>query len=217
MTRLFPFIAAILLLLSSALGQGKFYLGATGGLSRTSLSGDAPEDASYTSLIGFSAGLIGEISLGDDIRLSIQPSYVRRGTGIAFDVGEEDLRDSLELSLDYFSIPVMARFMSQQGSWFVNGGLDCAFLLNASLTDVNAGGSVDVKNFVNGLDLMMLVGVGWSVKLAPAFLTFELRYGQSLLNAGLNDQLATGVGIPVRFRSSGFQLLAGVLFPLKDD
>ena len=167
MTRFCLFISLLLLPLSSvAFAQGKFYLGATGGVSRTSLSGDAPEDASYTSLIGFSAGLIGEISLTDDVRLSIQPSYVRRGTGVAFDVGEENLRDSLKLSLGYFSIPVMARFMSRQGSWFVNGGVDCAFLLNAWLSDINAGSSVDVKNFVNRLDLMMIVGAGVLIEAA---------------------------------------------------
>jgi hypothetical protein len=209
------FITALLLALSSvALAQGQFFLGATGGLSRTSLSGDAPDNASYTSLIGFSAGLIGEYALTDDIRLSIQPSYVRRGTGIAFDVGEEELRDSLELSLGYFSLPVMARFMSAKRAWFVNGGLDCGFLLNASLSDVNAGGNADVKKFINALDLMMIFGVGGSVEIAPGFLTFELRYTQSLLNAGSSNQLATAVGVPVRFRSSGVQLLTGVLFPL---
>jgi hypothetical protein len=218
MTRHSLFIAAILFPLSSvAVAQGNFFLGATGGLSRTSLSGDAPENASYTSLIGFSAGLIGEFSLTDDIRLSIQPSYARRGTGVGFDVGEEKLRDSLKLSLDYLSVPVMARFVSQQGFWFVNGGLDFGFLLNASLSDVNAGGKVDVKKSINDLDLMMVFGVGRLVEISPAFLTIELRYGQSLFNAGSSNQLATAVGVPVRFRLSGFQLLAGVLFPLKND
>jgi Outer membrane protein beta-barrel domain len=208
-------LAVFLLFVSSgALGQGRFFIGATGGPSRMSLSGDAPDGATYTSITGFSAGLIGEYALTDDIRLSVQPSYVWRGTGVAFDVGQHDPRDSLELSLGYISIPVMARFLSPQRSWFVNGGLEAGFLHNASLSDVNAGGSVDVKNYVNGMDLMMILGVGGMVKVAPAFLTIELRYTQSLLNAGSSDQLAVAVGVPVRFRSSGFQLLVGVLFPM---
>ncbi len=209
------FIAVLLLLLSSiALAQGRFFVGATGGMTRMHLSGDAPDNGSYTSLMGFSAGVICEYALTDDIRLSVQPSYVRRGTGVAFDVGAEDPRDSLELSLGYFSIPVMARFISPRGFWFVNGGLDCGFLMNASLSDLNAGGTVDVKNFVNSLDLMMIVGAGVLIEVAPASLNFELRYNQSLLNAGSSDQLAAKVGVPVRFRSAGFQFLAGVLFPL---
>jgi hypothetical protein len=215
MSTLRLFIALLLLPLSTAaLAQGKFFLGVTGGPSRTSLSGDAPEGASYTSKTGFSAGVIAEYSLTDDIRLSVQPSYVRKGTGVAFDVGEKDPRDSLELSLSYITIPLMARFISPHRAWFVNGGLECGFLMDASLSDVITGGKADVKTFVNGLDLMMIFGVGGLVEVAPAFLTFEIRYTQSILNAGSSDQLATSVGIPVRFRSSGFQLLAGVLFPL---
>ena len=207
-------IALLLSLSSAASAQGRFFVGATGGLTRMHLSGDAPDDASYTSLTGFSAGVIGEYALTDDIRLSVQPSYVRRGTGVAFDVGREELRDSLELSLGYLSIPAMARFISPRGFWFVNGGLDCGFLLNASLSDLNAGGSVDVKNFVNGLDLMMIIGAGTFIEIAPAMLSLELRYNQSLLNAGSSDQLAAKAGVPVRFRSAGIQLLAGVLFRL---
>jgi hypothetical protein len=208
-------LAALLLALSSAaFAQGRFFVGATVGLTRMHLSGDAPDNASYTSLTGFSAGVIGEYAITDDIRLSIQPSYVRRGTGIAFDVGTGDPRDSLELSLGYFSIPVMARFIAPRGFWFVNGGLDCGLLMNASLSNLNAAGTVDVKNFVNGLDLMMIIGAGILVEVAPASLSFELRYNQSLLNAGSSDQLAAKAGVPVRFRSSGIQFLAGVLFPL---
>jgi hypothetical protein len=206
--------AFLLSLSSAAFAQGRFFVGATGGLSKIHLSGDAPDDASYTSLTGFSAGVIGEYALTDDIRLSVQPSYVRRGTGVAFDIGGEDPRDSLELSLGYFSIPVMARFIAPRGFWFVTGGLDCGFLMNASLSNLNAAGTVDVKDFVNGLDLMMIIGAGVLIEAAPAALSFELRYNQSLLNAGSSDQLAAKAGVPVRFRSSGFQFLAGVLFPL---
>ncbi len=203
-----------LLCASHSHAQSQFYLGATGSFSRTSLSGDAPEDASYTSKIGFGFGAVAEYSLTSDIRLSVQPSYARRGTGVGYDIGEEDLRDSLSLTLDYVSIPVMARFLSSGGSWFVNGGLDFGFLLEASLEDVNTGSSADVKQSINTFDVMMIIGVGTSIALDPAFLTFELRYGQSLSNAGANDQLTAAAGIPLRFRSSGFQLLAAILFPL---
>ncbi len=157
-----------LLCASHSHAQSQFFLGATGSLSRTSLSGDAPEDASYTSRIGFGFGAVAEYSLTSDIRLSVQPSYARRGTGVGYDIGEEDLRDSLSLTLDYVSIPVMARFLSSGGSWFVNGGLDFGFLLEASLEDVNTGSSADVKQSINTFDVMMIIGVGTSIALDPA-------------------------------------------------
>jgi len=209
-------LSALLLVLCAppSHAQSRFLFGATGSLSSTSVSGDAPEDASYTSRIGFGFGAVAEYSLTSDIRISMQPSYARRGTGVGYDIGEEELRDSLSLSLDYISIPVMARFLSAGGSWFVNGGFDFGILLDASLEDVNTGSSADVKESVNPFDVMMIVGVGTSIDLNPASLTIELRYGQSLANAGANDQLTAAAGIPVRFRSSGFQLLAAILFPL---
>jgi hypothetical protein len=215
MRTLIGLLAALFIIsVPSSPAQGRFYLGAAAGVSRTSLSGDAPEDASYTSKIGFACGFIAEYALSPDIRLSVQPSYARRGTGVGYDIGEEDLRDSLSLSLDYISFPVMARFLSSGGSWFVNGGFDFGFLLDASLEDVNAGSSADVKESINNFDVMMILGVGTSISVAPAFITLELRYGQSLANAGANDQLTATAGVPLRFRSSGFQLLAAVLFPL---
>jgi len=208
-------IAAVAFLVSPHLcAQGRFLVGVTAGASSTSLSGNTPENGSYTSKLGFSAGLMGEYALTDDIHLSVQPSYVRRGTGVAFDVGTADMRDSLGLTLDYLSIPVLARFLTPGGTLFINGGLDLSVLLHASLTDVNAGGSVDVQNLINDLDLLMILGVGWDVHWGPALLSIELRYGQSLFNAGANDQLAASAGISPRFRSSGFQLLAAVLFSL---
>ncbi len=207
--------SCILLLASSHLcAQDRLFLGITAGGSSTHLSGDMPENSSYTSKTGFSGGLIGEFVLWKDIRLSVQPSYVRRGTGIAYDVGETDPRDSLELSLDYISLPVIARFMTPGGSWFVNGGLDLGFLLDATLKNINTGSKAGVKNYINDVDLAMLVGVGKNFDLDPMVLSLELRYGQSLLNAGANDQLAAIAGISPRFRSSGFQLLVGLLYPL---
>jgi hypothetical protein len=215
MKSLFVLTAAVVFLASPSLrAQKPFFLGATAGAGSTKLSGDVPEDGSYTSKIGFSAGLIAEYSLLDDIHLSVQPSYVSRGTGLAFDVGEVDLRDSLKLSLDYFSIPLIARFLAPGGVWFVNGGLDLGFLLSASLKNVQTESTADVKDLLNAVDLMMLLGVGGNIRFDPAVLTLELRYGQSLLNAGSNDQLATKAGINPRFRSTGFQFLLGVMFPL---
>jgi hypothetical protein len=178
------------------------------------MSGDLPQDGSYTSKAGFNAGFIGEYVLTDDFHLSLQPSFVRRGTGVAFDVGDLDPKDSLSITLDYLSLPLLARFLTTGGTWFVNGGVDLGFLLNASRHDITTGATVDVQSLLNDVDLMMLLGVGGVFPIDPAILSFELRYAQSLLNAGANDQLAAFVGVPPRFRSSGFSLLAAVLFPL---
>ncbi len=75
----------------------------------SSISGDAPEDASYSGKIGFSGGLIADFTLTEDIILSIQPRYLQKGTSVAYDVGEYELRDSLTATLDYISLPIMLK------------------------------------------------------------------------------------------------------------
>ncbi len=208
-------IACIALLAAQTLcAQSRFFLGATAGASSTSFSGDIPENGSYTSKTGFSIGLVGEYALWQDIRLSVQPSYSRRGTGVADDIGEVDPRDSLRLTLDYISIPVMARFLTPSGSWSVNGGLELSVLLSASLKDINAGNEQTVDNLINSIDVAMVVGVAKTFPIDPMVLSVEIRYSQSILNAGGNNELASSLGISPRFRSSGFQILVAVLFPL---
>lgn len=208
-------LAGMALLVPSPLpAQDRFFAGATAGVSMTSLSGDVPPDGGYTSKIGFSGGVIGEYALTTDIRISLQPSFERRGTGVAFDTGEDELRDSLDVTLDYLSIPLLARFLSPGGSWFVNGGFDLGFLLAASVEDIHTGRTMDAKEFISSVDLMMVVGVGAAFPVDPAVLLLELRYAQSVLNAGDNTRLEAATGVPPRFRSSGFQLVAAVLLPL---
>ena len=73
----------------------------------SSLSGDAPKDASYSGKIGFSGGLIADFTLTEDIVLSIQPRYLQKGSTVSYDVGEYELKDSLTASLDYFSLPII--------------------------------------------------------------------------------------------------------------
>jgi hypothetical protein len=177
-----------------------------------SLSGDAPDKAEYTSQIGFTFGAVVDIPLTEDINLSVQPSYTRRGAGLAFDVGEDDPIDSLSLDFNYVALPVTVRFLSAGKTWFASGGLEPAILVDASLKDLDGSTSSDVSDYVNDYDIAMLVGAGAVIPIEPVTLTLELRYSQSILNAGSNaGQVA---GVPVRFRSSGFTFTAGVLFGL---
>jgi len=208
------FAVLVILGVSPTTAQQRFFFGAMLGGSSTHLSGDVPDAGAYTSKTGFSVGLVGEYALTDDIRLSLQPSYARRGTGVAFDVNAEELRDSLDLALDYVSVPILARFLVPGSIWFVNGGLDLGFLLKASLENTPANRTTDVKHYVTSVDLAMLFGVGAAFDLRPVSLSLELRYTQSLLNAGASDDLATQVGMTPRFRCSGFQFLVGALLPL---
>ena len=82
--------------------------------------------------------------------------------------------------------------------------------MDASLT--TSSGENDVKHLLQDIDLSMVFGFGAKIPLGAPLLTLEFRYAQSLLNVA--DMQVGQQDLPVRFRSSGFQLLAGLIFPL---
>ena len=72
----------------------------------------------------------------------------------------------------------------------------------------------DLSSDLNSFDLAADFGFGLMVPLGRPTLTFEIRYEQSILNlAGADRQEGDDV-LPVRFRSTGFQFMAGLLWPL---
>ncbi len=69
-------LIAMLALLAAAPvpAQSRFFVGATGGISRTSTSGDLPQDGSSTSKVGYSAEFIGEVAPGLDVSYVLVPA-----------------------------------------------------------------------------------------------------------------------------------------------
>ena len=205
----------VFLLCVSADLEAKARFGGTVGLNWSSLRGDAPEDANYNRALGFGAGLVGDIGLSKDVYLSVQPTYVRRGADISFDVGEDEPRDSLEVRLDYIDCLVMVKVMAGDGGTYVSSGLGVGFLTNATLADIR-GEEADVKDFFENLDLSVALGVGFMIPARSSLVTVELRYQQSLLSISDPDPLTLGSELVPRMRSTGLQLWVAVLFPRND-
>lgn len=187
-------------------------LGVTTGLNWSSLKGDAPEDAGYGRAVGVNAGVVGDIALTEDVVLSFQPMYARRGANISFDVGEDEPKDSLELRLDYVDCLVMVKVLSDNGISYFTTGVGFSFLTQATLKDIRAG-ETDATDLFRDYDISVAFGVGFMVPAGSTLLTFELRYQQSLVNMVNSDADAYNEALAPRLRSSGFQLLAAVLFP----
>lgn len=202
-------VCLVLCIGASAAAQSR--LGVTTGLSWSTLGGDTPEDAEYRRILGLNAGIVGDIALSKDVALSFQPMYVQRGSDIYFDIGEEEPTDSLELRLDYIDCLVMVKVFADNGFSYFTSGLGLAFLTQATLKDVRAG-EEDVASLFRDVDVSIAFGVGFMVPAKNTLVTFELRYQQSLINMFDSDDPATEALAP-RLRSSGFQLMAAVLFP----
>ena len=186
-------------------------LGVVGGLNMSSIKGDAPQDVSWGGKTGFVVGLVGELRLTDEVRLLVQPTLTRRGSSLAVEVPEqEEPVDSGSVSLDYVTVPVLVKVLAGNGRTFVTSGLDFGFLTGATLREGSK--EEDVKDRVQNFDVAVNFGFGGVVYAGRPNVSLELRYSQSLLN--LANSNTTEEALPARFRSSGFQLLAGVLLPL---
>lgn len=211
--RYVPLLLLLTLLLAPA-APAQVTVGAFGELNMAGLSGDAPDDFSYGGKTGLGFGLIGEFHLTDDIWLSVQPMILPRGAAIEVEVDdEEDPVKIADVSLSYFAMPMLAKFVTAGGKVYVISGLNVSFLTGANLKGVEEGDEeVDVKDSFESFDLAVDFGVGGQLPVGSVKIMLEARYEQGLLNT-LAENIVEDA-LKSRVRSSGLQLLAGVLLPL---
>jgi hypothetical protein len=126
----------------------------------------------------------------------------------------EEPVDSADLRLTYVSLPVLAKVSTRGGRAFVTGGFDVGYL-NAATFSVGDSQEIDLKDTLETTDVSALFGVGGTIRQGKPVVTFEFRYNQSLLRvldpSGRDEETSN---LPEGFRSSGFQLILGVLLPL---
>lgn len=214
MRRIFLYLFFLTLAVSQAHAEGA--VGFFCGLNLGNLSGDTLPNTSHKGRTGFIAGAFGEIRIAPDVFLGLHPMYVQKGSTITVKPLTED-GDPIKnpLRMDYFAVPVMFKIETGGGSTYFSGGLDLAYLMSAQLTAF--GEEIDVENLLSKWDLSIDFAFGGKIPLGSPFLTLELRYSQSLLNVADIQVGEDQRDIPARFRSSGFQVLAGLLFPLGGD
>ena len=189
-------------------------VGVLAGATSTSWDGDTPDRGSYSSLAGFAAGGRLDIDIYRSTRLSLQPSFMQKGTRIDFEVpGENERVDSVEVRLDYFALPILVRVETLQGRFYVTGGFEVGWLLDAryKTPDEDLDAKIDMKEHSLAVDF----GIGYTIPAGRTGIWFELRYSQSLVNVGNEDASSTVHIIrEPRVKNSGILFLAGILYDL---
>ena len=205
---------ALFTLVTSTAAPAQVRVGVLGDLNRSGMSGDAPKDFSYSRRTAIGFGLVGELRLADEVWLSVQPTLLPRGAGIQYKYeGDQDPTKIGTLELSYVAVPVLAKFETAGNHVYVVSGINFSFLTGADLVPEGVeDGAVDVKSFFRNIDFAVDFGVGGQLPLGPVDIMLEARYEQGILNT-----LEEGVDVEAlnaRLRSSGLQLLAGVLLTL---
>jgi len=212
--RFTPLLFLLLVLAPPPVAQAQFTVGAYGLLNKAGLNGDAPDDFSYTGNTGFGFGLIGEFHLTDDIWLSVQPGIQPRGAGLEVELdGEEDPVKLGSVDLSYFSVPVLAKFVTAGGKVYVVSGFNLGFLTKAEVSPEEDGSEPeDIKDSIRSFDVALDFGVGGQLPVGKIRIMLEARYEQGLIN--IVDENISEEALRARVRSSGLELLAGILLPL---
>ena len=211
--RRIPLLTAVLILAATSVTAAEWHLGFQAGSNSSGLSGDSPSGVSLGKQSGLATGLIAEIRISEDVWLSAQPMYLQRGATSTIAVSDQvEKLEGPSISLDYFAVPILARIAADNGRTYMVGGVNPAFLLEAEIMDGDV--TTDASSAVSSFDLAADIGFGVLFPVKSAVLNVELRYEQSILNLAANDREDADDGFPARFRSSGFQFLAGLTWPL---
>jgi hypothetical protein len=150
--------------------------GILAGLTGSTITGD--DDSYGKLLIGWQAGVLIMIDPG------VTDKFIFSGEANVSSEGSkyDDVYASGKVVLTYLNIPLMAHFRDPLG-FFAEGGVQPGFLLSAK--DKYDGNSDDYKDYVNGFDFGIPIGIGYMfVKRVGVNLRYT--FGLSNMNKGDN-------------------------------
>jgi hypothetical protein len=192
--------------------SAQFTVGIFGGVNNSNLIGDSPPGSTYQSAEGYAAGALVEYNITSDVRISLQPMFQRKGTTIAYSIfSEREPQDSINININYFSVPVLAKVYGGNNIMYVSGGFDIGYKLDATFKRIGSGTKTDISNSFDKFDIAAIIGVGAQFKIGLFYIFIEGRYSQ-----GLGNISSPVEGEPKElnpsFRTTSLQLFAGLTY-----
>ena len=207
------FILIILFSISSANAQ--FSVGIFGGVNISDFFEDETPDgspvAAYENHFGIGTGILAEYKFAD-LGVSIQPMYVQKGMIASYgSIYSGEPRDSIEITINYFSVPVLFKVYAATDIMYVSGGIDIGYKLDATYRDINANTETDISDSFKDFNIAALLGVGAQFSLGHFYIFVEGRYSQSISNISDSNPDDPNVTNST-FRMTAFQLFAGLTY-----
>lgn len=146
------------------------------------LTGDKPQGYRIAYDQGFALGAYVDLLITPDVTLSIQPGILRVQSTVKIPDLNEELKDSLDLRLDYLTLPLLFKInpVKSKRFYFI-GGPSLGFLLESTTTD-ESGDEQDRSALFRDINLSLNFGFGYKVPVKSLALAFELKYEQGLVN-----------------------------------
>lgn len=183
--------------------------GAKAGVNFASLGGDETEDLDGRT--GFHLGVLAEIPVTGNF--AFQPEVLYSSVGAKSEMSEVymDLAYSSkeELTLDYISVPLMAKYTVFPGL-SLQAGPQIGFLVKAedkyeiSMNGENESGTEDIKDSMKDIEFALAAGLSYQL---PIGVFFNARY-----TAGLSDIVDDDGDEDYSLHNNVFQLSVGYMF-----
>ena len=205
---LFLSFIALLVFSQNELRSQQLKMGFKAGLNSATLFGD--DDKYNDPVLDFHAGLYTEISLMKKFALQGELLYSRQGT-------DNDGR----LTLNYLSIPMLAKLKFIRGKLGFYGGPQVSYLMSADY-DIE-GFEGDAKDYYKDYDLSLVLGTDFNL---TKYLTIGGRYLFSIPSIGSEYEVETplpGGGVNTQtveaadVRNAVIQIYIGFVFHHKKD
>jgi hypothetical protein len=154
--------------------------GARGGWTLTDLVG-SNDGLVHSRQAGVLGGILGwEFNPMFSVR--VEPGWTQKGADLDdFDLGAFPTA----VKLDYFEIPVLAKFkhvMSTESGGGPFGVVGPSFAIGTHSTLTAAGGEENIGDLVEDFDFGLAVGAGWDIGAQKGLVSFEARYILGLMD-----------------------------------
>ncbi|MEE9572231.1 MAG: porin family protein [Candidatus Neomarinimicrobiota bacterium] len=205
-------LAIVLIIISVSSVRAQYAIGIFGGVNNSNLIGDAPPGSTYESDPGLAVGILGEINITSDVKISLQPMFQRKGATIAYSViSEREPQDSIDININYFSIPILMKVYGVNNLLYVSGGFDIGYKLDASFKRIGSGTEKDISDSFNDFDIAAIFGVGAQFNIGLFYIFIEGRYSQGLGNIS-NPKAGEPEELNPSFRTTSLMLFAGLTY-----
>ena len=192
--------------------NAQFTTGILGGINNSNLIGDAPPGSTYKSKLGYAAGALVEYNITSNVRISLQPMFQRKGTAIAYSVfNEREPQDSIDININYFSVPILAKVYGDNNIMYVSGGFDIGYKLDATFSRIGTDIEKDISDSFDDFDIAAIIGVGAQFNIGLFYIFIEGRYSQGLGNIS-SPKEGEPEELNPSFRTTGLQLFAGLTY-----
>lgn len=204
-------IALLLLFVLAGYGQtvGIYYT-----KNGAKLTGDKPEGFRIVYDQGFALGLFYDIPVAHKVRLSVQPGYQKIQSTIKIPGDEGELKDTLKLRLDYFSLPLLFKIHPEKTDrFYFIAGPQVGFLLESKTSD-EFGEEQDRSSLFNDLNFTLNFGFGYRIPIKSLELSIEAKYEQGLVNVtdyGNSRELFS------RVKTQGLNLTIALGWPFRSE